>query len=212
MSEEPRVIDRRPAHDRLARRALGVGLAALIPLPFIDEIIRKRLLRSSYRHAAADAGVSLSPDTLRALTLGQGSLLWAIAKAILVWPIKKLFKTILYFLTIKDVLDWTTEAALRAEMVHMAAKAGALPAGARQVAAQMDATLERHRFSPVTRWLRGPRRPPMVWPQGADPLLGGVGTLVALGGGASVLAAFEETLKEGSAPVPALVPAPAVEG
>lgn len=190
-----RVVEGRPAHARLARRATGVGLAALIPLPFVDEMVRTRLLRSSYRHAASDAGITLGPEVLRALTRAEGSLLWAIVRAVLVWPWKKLFRTVLYFLTVKDVLDWTAEAAMRAEMVHMAAVAGALPERADEVRQQMNAVLERHHISPVTRWLWRAERPDMRWPRGSDPLLGTVGTLVRWAGGAVVLGAFEQALK-----------------
>lgn len=185
-----------PRHSRpvIAKNAVGVGLAALIPLPFVDEYVRHRLLRSSYRAAALDVGVTLDPGALDTLVREQGSLVWMIVKAIFFWPVKKLFRTILYFLTIKDVLDWATEGAIRAEMVHMAAASGALPAEPAAVRERMDGVLERHRFSPVTRWLFGGERPPMAWPAGSSALVGGVETLVRWGGGAVILAAFGEAL------------------
>lgn len=194
-------MEQRPSHGLLARNALGVGLAALIPLPFIDEFVRRKLLRDAFRASAADAGVQLEQESLHLLVRDQGSLFVAVLKALLFWPIKKLFRTIIYVLTIKDVLDWTTEAALRAEMVHMAALAGWLPYRAAELRLVMDEVLARHRFSPVSRVLTGGERPDMAWPRGSNPLLGGVGTLVQLGGGGKILAAFAERLGQGSQPL-----------
>lgn len=182
----------RPSRPLIARNAVGVGLAALIPLPFVDELVRRRLLRAAYLAAAQDAGVTLDRAGLDALVRDRGSVVWAVIKAIFIWPVKKLFRTIFYFLTLKDVLDWTTEAALRAEMVHMAAGSGALPGQAGPVRDAMDEVLERHRFSPVTRWLFGGARPDLDWPRGSVTLVGGVGTLVRWGGGGVILAAFAE--------------------
>lgn len=199
MSEAgPLEVALRPGHELLARSALGVGLAALIPLPFVDELVRRRLLRAAFRAAAADEGVALGPAELRVLVGERGSVLLAVLKAVLIWPIKKLFRTLIYALTVKDALDWTTEAALRAEMIHMAAGAGALPARAVEVRRWMDEILARHRTSPVSRWLLRLERPPMRWPRGADPLLGGVGRLVEAGGGGLVLARFEARLRDQS--------------
>lgn len=193
-------MEQRPSHGLLARNALGVGLAALIPLPFIDEFVRRKLLRDAFRASAADAGVQLEQESLHLLVRDQGSLFVSVLKALLFWPIKKLFRTIIYVLTIKDVLDWTTEAALRAEMVHMAAQAGWLPHRAAELRLVMDAVLDRHRFSPVSRVLTGGERPDMAWPGGRDPLLGGVGKLVRWGGGGKILVAFAERLGPGDQP------------
>lgn len=186
----------RASRPLVARNAVGVGLAALIPLPWVDEWARRRLNRASFRAAAQDAGVALSAQTIDRLVRDQGSLLWGLFVAVLIWPIKKLFRTIFYFLTIKDVLDWTTEAAIRAEMIHMAAVSGALPERVDEVRRHMDEVLERHRYSPVTRWLFGGARPALDWPGGSVTLLGGVGTLVRWGGGGVILAAFAERLAQ----------------
>lgn len=176
----------RAAPPALARNAVGVGLAALIPVPLLDEAVRRRLLRSSYTSAAADAGVALDEATVRLLAEDRGSFAVAVLVALFWWPIRKLFRTVLYFLTLKDVLDWTTEAALRAEMVYLAAARGLLPGAAGPVRDAMDEVLGRHRYSPVSRPLLLGERAEIAWPGGVQ-LTGFVGRLCWLGGGGHLL-------------------------
>ena len=154
------------AHATLSRNAVLVGLCALIPLPWVDDYVARRLCRRSWGAMAADLG-----------------LFW--------WPIRKMFRTFFYFLTVKDAVDWGIETALRGEMVRRALAAGALPARASMVRLAMDAAFVDHRHSPLTRWALRQLNPPLAWPAGSDPLTGAVGWLAQAGGGALVLARFE---------------------
>jgi hypothetical protein len=85
------------------------GLTPLIPVPFVDDLVknyfRKRLLRS----LAAEAGRALSEEELKALAAEQergcltGCLLTAVA-----YPLKAVFRKLFYFLEWKRAADLTS--------------------------------------------------------------------------------------------------------
>ena len=176
---------------KLARNAIGVGLCALIPLPWIDELAKRALLRSSFRDLGLTLARPLPSAVVSTLAEDRTSLLLGCLVALVWWPIKKIFRTILYFLTIKDLLDWMCEAALRGEMVRMALSRGLLPERAAEVRDAMDAVIEAHTASPVTRVLLRHPRPPVIWPAGSSQVYGLLGNLVAQAGGGKMLPAFE---------------------
>lgn len=183
------------SQSKLVRNAIGVGLTAFIPLPWVDELVRRALLRSSLRAVAIEAGRPLEPAVIEVLSEDRTSFVWGCLIALFWWPLKKIFRTVLYFLTIKDVADWMSDAALRAELVRMAASRGYLPAHAREVRDAMEAVLAAHTTSPVTRVLLRHPRPPMEWPAGSSGMYGLLGTLVTHAGGGKVLPAFAERLQ-----------------
>lgn len=139
-----------------ARLAMACGLAMLIPLPLLDEYVARRLTRQMFAEQARERGVDLPEEALHLLTEDRSSLVSGCLVALVVWPLKKLFRTVLYFLTVKDVLDGATVAAHRATMFAIALDAGVLPAHASEVRALMDTVLSRVRVSPVSRslWLQ----------------------------------------------------------
>ncbi len=182
-------------HAVVAQTAFLVGLTPLIPLPFVDEFVRIRLLKRSFRRVGAALGVDLSPAVLRALSEDRQGMVAGCAVALIWWPIKKLFKTILYFLTIKESLDWICEGALRAEMVHHACLNGVLPDHPDRVRQTMLRVLKGHHYSPVNRLLLLRKRPEMAQRQGPW-YVKLVYRLVQAGGGAVLLDAFDRRLRE----------------
>lgn len=183
------------SESKLVRNAVGVGLTAFIPLPWVDEIVRRALLRSSLRAVAVDAGRPQAPEVIEVLSEDRASFLFGCFVAVFWWPVKKIFRTVLYFLTLKDVADWMSDAALRAEMVRMAVSQGYLPEHAAAVRDAMEGVLDAHTTSPVTRLLTRQPRPPMDWPAGSSTIYGLLGTLVTQAGGGKVLPAFAERLQ-----------------
>ena len=119
------------------------------------------LPRAIFVRVAESRGLALDPPTLDLLANDRSSLVAGCLSLAVVWPLKKLFRTVFYFLTIKDVMDWISEASVRAAMVHSALPH--LPHDAERVRGTMEATLERWHVSPVTRALTGSDRPEGAW-------------------------------------------------
>ena len=83
------------------------GLAILIPIPLLDVLFEWIFKRRMPQAIAKRNGRSLSPTTVRQLNRSDfscvGCLLWPLQ---LVWLLlKRTYRTILYFLTIKDATD-----------------------------------------------------------------------------------------------------------
>ncbi|MCA9917980.1 MAG: hypothetical protein KC445_08515 [Anaerolineales bacterium] len=83
------------------------GLAILIPIPLLDVLFEWIFKRRMPQAIAKRNGRSLSPDTVRQLNRSQfsclGCLLWPLE---LVWLLlKRTYRTILYFLTVKEATD-----------------------------------------------------------------------------------------------------------
>lgn len=148
---------------------MACGLAMLIPLPLVDEYVVRRLTRRMFAEQARERGVEVPDEALHLLTEDRSSLVSGCLVALVVWPLKKLFRTVLYFLTVKDVLDAATVAAHRATMFGIALDAGVLPAHASEVRALMDTVLARYRTSPVSRSLWLQERPAIELPPVAGP-------------------------------------------
>lgn len=87
--------------------ATMAGLAVLIPIPLLDLLFEWLFKRRMPRAIAKRNGRSLSPSMIRQLNQSRlsciGCLLWPVQ---LIWLLlKRTYRTILYFLTIKDASD-----------------------------------------------------------------------------------------------------------
>ena len=170
---------------------LLAGLTPLVPLPLVDFWLSTRMRRQMYRAIARDAGVEVDRDTLVKLTRRRGGLFARIAGGVVGWVIRKIFRTILYFFTVKDVFDESADAMLRASMFRVALERGWLPDQAEQVRSAMDEVLQG--CSPVERLFRGqPRGTPEDFGGGLVASLGE--GLQRWGGGAILVAEFERRM------------------
>lgn len=178
---------------RLTTPAWGLlaGLTPLVPLPLVDFWLAARMRRQMYREIARDLAIEVDRDTLVALTRRRQGLLSRVAGGIVFWVIRKIFRTILYFLTVKDVFDESSDALLRASMFRAALERGWLPSRVEEVRSAMDEILKRS--SPVERLLLGqPSGTPDDFGGG---LIGGLGSgLQRYGGGAILVAEFERRM------------------
>lgn len=135
---------------RLAAKAFGIGLTPIIPLPILDELVRAFLLRRGIQQVAAEMGVMLPSVSIQRLARERKGCVLGCLIGVLWWPIRKFFRTVLYFLTIKECMDTMAEGAVRIEMVRRACECGALPSRTDEVRDLIFETLKSHMGSPVT--------------------------------------------------------------
>ncbi len=179
----------------IAQTAFLVGLTPLIPFPFLDEMVRTRLLRRSFRLVAASEGVTLQKASLRWLAADWDGCALGCLFAGLWWPVRKLVKTVFYFMTIKECLDWLAEAGVRAEMVRIASAAGALPDDPKMVREVIVEALNAKAKSPVMNILQRKVPPAIEGTESSLPLRW-VYRMVAAGGGPAICEAFSARLAE----------------
>ncbi len=170
------------------------GCTAFIPIPFLDEYVERRVTRALLRKVAADRGAVIHEQALLVLTEDRSSVALGCLYTMVVWPLKKLFRTVFYFLTVKDVIDGTTLAAHRAMLVDIALAEGVLPGDAAAVRKVMDELLDKVRYSPVTRPLYRQERPELPGEPGQGFVAGLVRTLQRQGGGGLLVPLFHERL------------------
>ncbi len=176
---------------RIAELAALIGLCPLLPLPFADVWMGRRLQGALYRFVARQRGLDLSEDCVGVLTRDDDSLLKRMLVKLFWWPIRKLVKTVLYFLTVKECVDWAAESLVRAQMVALAVDRGALPERAEQVRQVMDEVCQTEGVSPIERWLKREALPPASsWPRGEGMLVARARGLQRRGGGAILIDAF----------------------
>ena len=179
-------------NSKIAHYALMAGACAFVPVPILDGWLQRKATRAMYAAIAESAGKPLDAATLDALAADRESLLLGCLGAVVVWPIKKLFRTVFYFLTVKDAIDGVALAALRGAMVHKALDR--LPEGAKGVRDVMDLTVGRWQYSPVSRVILRGERPPATWLLPSDDL--GVGWVYRHAGGAAILDDFAARLEK----------------
>ena len=90
----------------LAAHAVLVGLTPLIPVPVVDDLAKNYFRKRLVRRLAASNGRRLSEAELSALTSERGrgcvrGCLWAV----LVYPLKAVFRKVFYFLEWKRAVD-----------------------------------------------------------------------------------------------------------
>jgi hypothetical protein len=93
----------------LVTHAVLVGLTPLIPVPLLDDLVKNYFRRRMVRGLAASAGRSLSEKELDALASEkERGCLAGCLFAVLVYPLKAIFRKLFYFLEIKRAVDLTS--------------------------------------------------------------------------------------------------------
>ena len=183
-----------PLPASIERAAVLVGLAALVPLPFVDELLRRWLLGRLFCRITEESGAALTPQQGWRLARRQYLSVLGCVLTLVWWPLKKLFRTVVYVFILKDAVDWSADALVRCVLVHHSAQRGALPQAPEAVWVPLDKTVSSGLQSPVSRWIRGRKTPPAP---PAQPVVR-VGSLAARllrwAEGGSVLQAFESEL------------------
>lgn len=140
-------------HQMIARQAILVGLAALLPIPFIDIWLQGRLRAELTRGLARHHDVAVEPETVRVLSAVKHNLLVGCVLGVFWWPIKKLLRKIVYILAVKDAFDALADTLIRGWMLDHAFARGLPSDSAPRVREAMDEALGEHARSPL--W--GPR-------------------------------------------------------
>ncbi|MFN3651155.1 MAG: hypothetical protein ACK47B_16390 [Armatimonadota bacterium] len=101
---------RGPGQQSLLTYAVLTGLTPLIPIPFVDDLAKAYFRRRLVRKLAAGHGVPLSREEVEALTAEPGGcLLSGCLGQLVLYPLKKIFRKIFYFLEWKRALDLTSQ-------------------------------------------------------------------------------------------------------
>lgn len=183
--------------ERVARRVLGLGLVPLVPLPLVDDAIRRRLLRASFAELAEARGVRLDGDALDVLVEDRSSWLRELPGKLARWPVKRLLGSAGGLLIAKQCLDGTADGALRCEMLRLALDRGLLPARADEVRTWMDLALGGRGHSALS---RGALESAGALPPGAEGRAGAaLDWMLQYGDGPAVLDRFRRLMDEGGA-------------
>ncbi|TVQ94481.1 MAG: hypothetical protein EA397_02090 [Deltaproteobacteria bacterium] len=111
----------------VARYALLISLTHLIPIPLLDMWIADQLRARLARLQLAPYDVKLSGREARLLGGATAGGCLGLIWGLLVWPIKRALRFLLWFLLIKAMVDTFSDVVARAVMVDEALAAGLLP-------------------------------------------------------------------------------------
>lgn len=93
----------------LVMHAVLTGLTPLIPVPLLDDLVKSYFRKRLVRSLAASAGRTLSVEELDLLTSeGEGGCLRGCVATVIIYPLKKLFRKIFFFLEWKRAVDLTS--------------------------------------------------------------------------------------------------------
>jgi hypothetical protein len=85
--------------------AVLVGLTPLIPVPILDDYVKGVVERRLVASVASARGVTLADGDVRALVDADESFLGGVAKSVLTFPLKLVFRKIFFVLELKRASD-----------------------------------------------------------------------------------------------------------
>ena len=139
------------------------GACPLLPLPVVDDLALAGVRRRMVTRLVSRWGVELAPHQLAHLAGGRRP--WTasrVAAKMVLYPIKKLFKKVLYFLAVKEGVDTFSELFHQGYLLHAALTRGELGGGGRAsdervtaVAAAVHGTLAAMDTRPLRRVVVG---------------------------------------------------------
>jgi hypothetical protein len=93
----------------LVTHAVLTGLTPLIPVPLVDDLVKSYFRKRLVRSLAASAGRVLSDEEANTLASeSEGGCLRGCVGAVLIYPLKAVFRKIFYFLEWKRAVDLTS--------------------------------------------------------------------------------------------------------
>ena len=137
----------------ITRYALLAALTGLIPLPVLDtmaeDLLRRRLLRLQLRKR----GLKLPREDVAMLANRPAGGCGGIVLAIVLFPVKKLLRWILWVWQLKDMTDTLIEVVHHALLVEEALDRGWVPGDAKKVRAAMNRATTQIDTRPIERAL-----------------------------------------------------------
>lgn len=129
--------------------SLLAGMCPLLPVPFVDDVALGRVRRRMVFRIAGSADLALTRSQARRLTGPRRS--WGCgrlaAKAVF-YPVKKIFRKVIYVFAIKEAIDTVSETFHRGYLLHATVARGMLgqgrpdPGRLEAVAAAVDETVD----------------------------------------------------------------------
>ena len=104
------------------------GMCKFIPIPFVDDIVQGFVVRRMIRVLLAEHGIVADTEALERLTRERPGCPLGCIYTLVLYPIKKILKKILFFLAFKDFADESSKWFHRGYLVQYAAQAELLTA------------------------------------------------------------------------------------
>ena len=158
---------------RILTHSVLTALALLIPVPFVDDMVVDYFRRRLVRRLGEERGVPISEEDVRTLAddPSKGCLPGCLG-GVFLYPIKKIFRQIFFFLEWKRATDLVSTVYHRGVLLDWAMEQGRLgPKSAAEVRSAIDAVLAETPVGPVEVAVRG------VFSQSKSALKGGVAIL-----------------------------------
>lgn len=92
----------------VAKHAALAGLCPIIPVPFLDDHLIKRVKRRMLKELSNEYAFELSKDAAKTLTTRESSLVRGAMKTAVMYPIKKILKKVLVVFLVKACADVAT--------------------------------------------------------------------------------------------------------
>ncbi len=135
------------------------GLTPLIPIPFVDDLVKTYFERRLVRSLIAAHDQSLSDKDIKTLADDRGGCLLGCIGSVLLYPAKKIFRKIFFFLEWKRVVDIVSHLYYHGYLLdHALENRWVAPAGSRsalEVRDAVDAVLKQVNTSLIERAVWG---------------------------------------------------------
>jgi len=125
----------------IGRYALLIALTALIPVPLLDRGIENYLRRRMVRAIADRHELELSEEDVATLAHVPSGGCFGCVWSLVLWPFRKILKTILIVWQVKSIADAASEIVHRGLMLEEALESGWIPGDAQVVRKAMDTAL-----------------------------------------------------------------------
>lgn len=138
-----------------------VGLCPLIPVPFLDEFAKGLLTRRMARALLAEHGLTTSNTQIQRLTRERAGCGLGCLSSLLLYPFKKMIRTLVFVLAFKDCVDVASRWLHRGYLVAVSLERGTLDAdalarekGVWPVTLAIEETLMAQDTSPINQLVR----------------------------------------------------------
>lgn len=138
--------------------SLLAGLCPLLPVPFLDDVLVGWIRRMMVTELFETYGIKPTSQHRKTLTARKTNRLVGCLKMVIVYPVKKIFRKVFYFLAIKEAVDVASSVLHEGFLIRAAIVGGQLSAceteSLERVRDAIAATLDDVDTSPITGAIR----------------------------------------------------------